>query len=254
MGKPARGTAPMAGASRGVRRDGGAGPKAAARKAAANAPSKGPAGHRGKRKAADGQLGRGACPPDVVVGTLFSDRTVAAALSDLICRRPSDVQSMMRRWEKPILKVAIPGDAARRPPSAAMLAAAKRAVLRFYEGEESLGPRSAVIKAFYLASGEAELRFGWAEARRRVERARLDHRQEIDSWKDCLAMNSGDTNSDCEIYVCGTRRITLHALTSVLCHEGLHNFARRTRRGNTFLSEDTEHIAMALLGDPQLAS
>ena len=46
--------------------------------------------------------------------------------------------------------------------------------------------------------------------------------------------------------------MTQRALTSVLCHEALHNLARRQRVGNPFLAEDTEHIAMALLGDPQL--
>ena len=46
--------------------------------------------------------------------------------------------------------------------------------------------------------------------------------------------------------------MTQRALTSVLCHEALHNLARRVRVGNPFLAEDTEHIAMALLGDPQL--
>lgn len=47
--------------------------------------------------------------------------------------------------------------------------------------------------------------------------------------------------------------MTQRALNSVLCHEALHNLARRTGRpGNPFLAEDTEHMAMALLGDPQL--
>ena len=47
--------------------------------------------------------------------------------------------------------------------------------------------------------------------------------------------------------------MTQRALTSVLCHEALHNLCRRHGRpGNPFLAEDTEHMAMALLGDPQL--
>mmetsp|Transcript_30253 Transcript_30253/g.85307 ORF Transcript_30253/g.85307 Transcript_30253/m.85307 type:complete len:269 (+) Transcript_30253:79-885(+) len=191
---------------------------------------------------------------DAVVGDLFSDWTVAAALADLMGRRPGAVQAIMQKWEKPILKVPIPGATARRAPSLAMLGAAKRAVVDFYDREMAQGHRSHVVKAFYMASGESELRFEWAEARRRVMMAELDYSREIDSWKDCLAMNSGETNADCKIYICGTRRITLRALTSLICHEGLHNLARRTRRGNPFLSEDTEHIAMALIGDPQLAA
>jgi hypothetical protein len=160
----------------------------------------------------------------------------------------------MRKWEKPILKVPIPGPPAHaRIPSQQMLSAAKRAVLQFYRGEEALGARSDVVKAFRTVTGERRLRFEWADACRRVKGARLDRKQEIDSWNECLAMNSGATNTVCQIYVCGTRPVTLGALTSLLCHEGLHNLARRTRQGNPFFAEDTEHIAMALLGDPQIA-
>ena len=65
-------------------------------------------------------------------------------------------------------------------------------------------------------------------------------------------MNSGDSNSSSEIFICGSKYMTQKALTSILCHEALHNLAKRTRRGNPFLKEDTEHVAMALLGDPQL--
>lgn len=109
-----------------------------------------------------------------------------------------------------------------------------------------------MVKAFYLATGEAHLRFDWAGAMGRVRRAKFDLLQEVNKWDDCLAMTSGDTNASSEIYVCGTKRITLRSLSSLVCHESLHNLARRTRRGNSFLAEDLEHVAMALLGDPQL--
>jgi len=181
----------------------------------------------------------------------IQDHLVAGALSEFIPRRPGELFDLMRRWEKPILKVTIPGHAGRRP-TGCVLAAAKRKVLRFFAQEAALGDRSDVAKAFRLASGEERLRLDWDSAMRRVQRARYDHRQEIDSWDECLAMTSGDSNLSCEIFVCGTKKITLRALTSVICHEGLHNLARRTRPGNTFLSEDIEHMAMALLGDPQL--
>lgn len=190
-----------------------------------------------------------------VRGICFDDLTVAGAISDLLhMQRPSAVYNRMRMWEKPILKVPIPGPAARaRKPSQQMLNAAKRAVLNFYKEEEALGARSDVAKAFHMASREQRLRFEWADACRRVKGARLDCKQKVDTWSGCLAMNTGSTCADCEIYVCGTRPITLCALTSLLCHEGLHNLARRTRQGNPYLAEDTEHIAMALIGDPQIA-
>jgi len=196
---------------------------------------------------------KGTSPPDAIQGRLLGDGIVALALADILGLPGTTVRSHMRRWEKPILKVPIPG-AGGRVPSQAMLATAKAAVMRFFEGEEALGARSHVSKAFHLASRESHLTFAWDRAKQRVQRAKLDSLGLIDSWKDCLAMVSGDSNTTSEIYVCGTRKVTLAALTSLICHEGLHNLARRTRRGNPFLGEDTEHIAMAMFGDPQLAA
>merc|ERR1719253_909031 len=183
----------------------------------------------------------------------MGDGIVALALSDILFLQPGTTRSLMKKWLKPILKVPIPGTAGR-VPSKAMLATAKAAVIRFLEDEESQGHSSHVCKAFRLASRESELNFAWDWAKQRVRRAKLDCRREIDSWEDCLAMVSGDSNTKSEIYVCGTRRVTLAALTSLICHESLHNLARRKRRGNPFIGEDMEHIAMALIGDPQLAA
>ncbi|CAE8628004.1 unnamed protein product, partial [Polarella glacialis] len=134
----------------------------------------------------------------------------------------------------------------------AMLRCAQRSVHQFYAQQEALGDRSDVVRAFYLVSGENHLRFDWQAAMGRVRRAKFDRRREIDDWEDCLAMTSGESNALSEIYVCGTKRVTQRALTSLLCHEGLHNLARRTRPGNPFFSEELEHMAMALIGDPQL--
>jgi hypothetical protein len=183
--------------------------------------------------------------------TVVSDKIVADALAELLQKDFVLIDSLMRSWRKRILKATIPG-APGRVPSKAMLEAAKRSVLSFYAKEEALGDESAVAKAFRFVTGEHSLRIDWGSAKSRVHRARLDRRQKIDEWNECLAMQSGQSNSTTEIWVCGTRRLTLRALTSLLCHEGLHNMARRTRRGNSFLSEDLEHMAMALLGDPQL--
>lgn len=206
-----------------------------------------------KRKAAGDVQGKGKSGDKARRASLrvASDRVVAGALSDILLLDESYARNLMRRWEKPILKAQIPGQYGR-VPSKAMLATAKAAVIRFLENEEALGIRSHVVQAFYLASGECNLSFAWAWAKQRTRRAKLDCRKAIDSWQDAYAMVSGDSNATSEIYVCGTRRITLRALTSLICHESLHNLARRTRRGNPFLGEDTEHVAMALVGDPQL--
>jgi len=208
-----------------------------------------------KRKAVPSASAKGdaAATVDRIEGKLLCDNIVALALADILGLKGEQVRKMMARWEKPILKVPIPGTGGR-VPSQAMLAAAKAAVVRFLEEEQALGPRSFVAKAFHLASGEGNLNFAWDWAKQRVRRAKIDSQGKIDSWKDCLAMVTGDSNTKSEIFVCGTRRVTPAALTSLICHEGLHNLARRTRRGNQFLAEDTEHIAMALIGDPQLAA
>lgn len=192
-------------------------------------------------------------PEDCIQGRLLGDSVVTLALAEILSLSEGTVRTLMKKWEKPILKCPIPGVCGR-VPTQAMLAMAKAAVIKFLEDEEALGPRSHVSKAFYLASKETDLEFAWDWARKRVRRAKLDSRGKIDSWKDCLAMVSGDSNTKSEIYICGTRKVTQAALTSLICHEGLHNLARRKRRGNPFLGEDTEHIAMALIGDPQLAA
>jgi len=181
----------------------------------------------------------------------LDDRLVARALSSLVPRSLPEIQKLMRRWEKPILKAPIPGSA-RQYPSDAMLAGAKKAVCDFFAKEEALGDCSYVVKAFLLASREHNLRFDWSVAMKKVLRAKLDRTQSVDMWNECLAMTTGDTNAKSEIFVCGSKKITQRALTSLVCHEGLHNLARRTRKGNSYLSEDIEHIAMALIGDPQL--
>lgn len=188
---------------------------------------------------------------DKIVGSVFSDNIVVGALSEIFHIPEPDMFLLMARMLKPILKAPLPGHGGR-VPSAAMLKAAKNEVIKFYEKEEALGDRSDVAKAFYLASGECQLHFDWAGAKGRVRRTKLDRQQKIDKWETTFAMTSGDSQATSEIYVCGTRKLTVRALTSLICHEGLHNLAKRMRRGNPFLSEDCEHEAMALIGDPQL--
>jgi hypothetical protein len=184
--------------------------------------------------------------------TALDDDEVARNLAKVLpSQTPNQVSKLMRRWRKPILKAAVPGRATRLPTKA-MLEKAKERVLSFYQTEEALGDRSDVVKAFLLVSNEQSLRFDWERARARVRNARLDFKGNIDPWDGCFAISAGDTNSLSEIFVCGTKKATLKALTSLVCHEGLHNLALRRRRGNPYLSEDTEHQAMALLGDPQL--
>merc|ERR1712216_517850 len=139
---------------------------------------------------------------------------------------------------KKILRQDIPGFKGKRRVTPAMFAKAQREVLRFYKREERKGASSHIAKAFQLASGENKLRFCWPDAVRRIIEARLDYRLKVDgwSWGSNYAMTSGDTNATGKIYVSGRRRLNQKALTSLLCHEGLHNLAKRDRPGNPWLS------------------
>lgn len=180
----------------------------------------------------------------------FDKPDVALALSKFLPLSPDALHNLLYRWEKPILQAPVPGNA-KCVPTEKTLSKVKRAVLKFFEREEALGSKSHVVKAFSLVAGEP-LRFNWERAKGRVSNASFDHKKKIDKWIDAIAMSYGDTNAKCEIYVCGTKKVTPRALASLICHEALHNMASRTRRGNRDLSEDKEHMAMALLGDPQL--
>lgn len=137
-------------------------------------------------------------------------------------------------------------------PTEKMLRMAKKKVLKFYRKEEKLGERSAVHHAFMLASGEEELTFNWEAAKERVRGATYDRKKKVDKWEDCLAMSHGDSQGEVEIGICGHKPMTQGALTALLCHEGLHNMATRKRPGQKYLSSEIEHVAMALMGDPQL--
>lgn len=187
----------------------------------------------------------------------LSDTEVAEALADVLpapLLTPSHVLNVMQKFKQPLLKAKIPGRSGR-IPTKDMLQIAKKKVLSFLEREEAKEAKdstSDLIRAFQLASGELVLRFDWSFAKQRVKYASFDRKRKVDKWDECLAMTSGDSNATSEIFICGTKFMTQRALNSVLCHEALHNLARRTRKGNPFLAEDTEHMAMALLGDPQL--
>ena len=185
----------------------------------------------------------------------LADRDVAERLEeDLPCGLTrQEIFCVMQRWAEPILKARIPGKAVRRPTKA-MLEKAKKEVLRFLAREKSLGEESPVVKAFLLATAEPALRFDWDFAQQRTRHASLDRKREINEWSDCFAMTNGPSHLRSEIFISGTKKLTQRALTSLLCHESLHNLARRVQRpGNPLIAEQTEHMAMALLGDPQLS-
>merc|ERR1719399_1844979 len=164
---------------------------------------------------------------------------------------PEMICKIYRVLCRAIFTVHIPGWPRKKSlPTEKMLRIAKKRVLRFYEREEKLGERSAIVHAMTLASNEEELTFDWEAAKRRVKGAKYDRNKKVDKWEDCLAMSHGDSQGEVEIGVCGHKPMTQGALTALLCHEGLHNMARRKRPGQKYLSAEIEHVAMALMGDP----
>lgn len=190
-------------------------------------------------------------PMDVYV---MADEAVALALSDVMKFPLQTVASLMELMQKPILKAPMPGENPQLPCKA-MMDVAKAEVIKFLEVEEALGVDSHLVGAFHIASGEVNLFFDWDLAKSRVRNARLDRRRAIDPWITGLAMLvwGGDTlPAQNGIWLCGTRKLSQGALTSLICHEALHNMVRRLRPGYKWLSEETEHVAMAFLGDPQL--
>jgi len=226
--------------------------KAAIRRCAAKPASKPRVVPPARKKGGRAPSAKAAECIDTVPLKMLGDSTVAGALADILHIHKSCSVYLMESWRKPLLKASIPGLHSRRLPSKAMLATAKSTVLRFLDREESHGRYSHVYEAFLLASGEDDLMLEWGFAKQRVRRAKLDCRGRFSCWKDCFAMVNGPSQATTEMFICGTRKLTLRALTSLICHEALHNLARRRRRGNPFISEEKEHVAMALLGDPQL--
>jgi len=166
---------------------------------------------------------------------------------------PEMICKIYRVLCRSIFTVNIPGWPRRKTlPTEKMLKLAKKKVLKFYNREQKCGQRSAIVHAFTLASGEEDLFFDWETAKERVKGAAYDRKKKVDKWEDCLAMAHGDSQGEVEIAVCGHKPMTQQALTALICHEGLHNMARRTRPGQKYLSAEIEHIAMAFMGDPQL--
>lgn len=116
---------------------------------------------------------------------------------------------------------------------------------------QSPSNRKAVEKAFKLASKEPNLNFDFESAEKRVEKSKLSFGHRAD-FKDAMALTLDRPGYP--ILLDGGFPLTTKAMVSLLFHEALHCFVtRRGRPGNPRLSEDTEHVAMMLLGDKDMA-
>lgn len=151
-----------------------------------------------------------------------------------------------------ILKIFDPpkSQSGQRKASTAMLVRAKKAVLKELHRQERLGQvmkkPSRLEQAFLDASQETCLAFDYDRMRRLVSKASFRK----DSRRAGFAQHDYAFNDSVQIVVNGSVPLVEKQLRSILMHECLHNTVERDGKpGNPTLSEEIEHLAMALLGD-----
>lgn len=138
-------------------------------------------------------------------------------------------------------------------PSPSMLKKAQEAVFAEIARQEkqskrgkTTGRRSGMERMFYLATGEEELFVDFDMMRKLVKETKL-YKFTGDDRHD---MGYMDPNIN-RIKINSGHRMTIYDITVTLMHECMHNTIKRVGRpGNPEISEATEHLAMALCGDP----
>jgi len=132
--------------------------------------------------------------------------------------------------------------------SEAMLQRAKQRVLKELSRQQTLGiyKTSNLEQAFLDATGETHLTFNYESMKKLVRNAHFGDSNQ----QKCFATDDDAFNDNVEIILNRERPFVEREIASTLLHECLHNTVERCgKRGNPQLSEKTEHIAMALLGD-----
>jgi len=135
-------------------------------------------------------------------------------------------------------------------PSSNMLKKAQHFVLAEIDRQEKQSKRAGRIsgmeRMFYLATGERDLHVDFAMMRKMVREVKLmkftgDDRHDMgymDPNINRIKINSG-------------HKMTMYDIKVTLMHEVMHGTIKRVGRpGNPEISEATEHLAMALIGDP----
>lgn len=135
-------------------------------------------------------------------------------------------------------------------PSKSMLKKAQQAVLQEIERQFNQSKRSGRIsgleRMFYLATKEPDLVVDWDMMRRLVKEAKLMKFTGADAHD----MGYMDPNIN-RIKINSNHKMTMYDIKVTLMHEVMHNTVKRYGRpGNPEISEATEHLAMALCGDP----
>jgi len=132
--------------------------------------------------------------------------------------------------------------------SEAMLQRAKQRVLKELSRQQTQGlyKTSNLEQAFLDATGETNLSFDYESMKKLIRNARFGDSNQ----QKCFASDDDAFNDNVEIIVNRKRPFVERELASTLLHECLHNTVLRCGKpGNPQLSEKTEHMAMALLGD-----
>lgn len=160
----------------------------------------------------------------------------------------ASVRGLVRELSLPLFEVGVLRIAKEGLPTEERMEEAKSRCLKLLANPEN---RKAVEKAFKLATKEPHLDFDFESAMKRVEKSKLSlgHRSD---FRDAMALTLDHPGYP--ILLDGGFPLTTKAMVSLLFHEALHCFVtRRGRPGNPRLSEDTEHVAMMLLGDKDMA-
>jgi len=132
--------------------------------------------------------------------------------------------------------------------SEAMLKRAKQRVLKELSRQQALGiyKTSNLEQAFLDATGETNLTFDYESMKKLIRNARFGDA----SQQECFASDDDAFNDNVEIILNRKRSFVEREIACTLLHECLHNTVFRCGKpGNPWLSEQTEHTAMALLGD-----
>lgn len=136
-------------------------------------------------------------------------------------------------------------------PSKSRLEIEKRVVINEIKRQQhlsTLSRGSPLERAFYVATGEKSLLFDYPLMLRMVKSARLIPFKK--NVCDSDALGYMDPNV-CVMKINSLLKMTRHDLRITLMHEALHGTVKRQGRGcPPDLSTDLEHLAMALLGDP----
>jgi len=134
----------------------------------------------------------------------------------------------------------------RKKGSDRLLRAAKKEVLKTIDKLEKRvwdDKISSFERAWFEASGENRLMFNFADMRENVINAKF-------GLKDLEPNEDFGHNDGLQVILNKNTPMNQVELEKLLLHESMHHNVTRARQGNPALNDDIDHLALALLGDP----